>query len=126
MCSGVQSRPVPEDTEDSPSSPAASDAPTVTCSRCDAEWDLAYELDELSAGNRAVEQFAMDHRRHTGHLPDDVSPWVVDCRRCPDGEEFVAERPARRWARTHARHTRHRVTVRHADLEEPTVVGSDG
>jgi hypothetical protein len=97
------------------------DAPTVSCSRCDAEWNLEYELDELQVGNRALERFALDHKRHTGHFPDDVSPWIAACRRCPDGEEFLSERPARRWAETHARHTRHEVTLRHAEAE-PTVV----
>ena len=101
------------------------DVPRVECSRCDAEWDLRYELDELEIGNRAVERFALDHRRHTGHFPDTVTPWIADCRRCPDGEEFLAERPARRWAETHARHTRHGVRIRHADLDEPVVVARE-
>ena len=92
--------------------------PTVSCSRCGSEWDLAYELDELHAGNRAVEQFAMDHHRHTGHYPDDVTPWLVACRECPEREQFLAERPARRFARTHARHTSHTVEV--DDPEETT------
>ncbi|MEF8781185.1 MAG: hypothetical protein V5A46_10950 [Haloferacaceae archaeon] len=87
------------------------DVPTVSCSRCDRQWDLAYELDDLRAGNRALEQFALDHERHTGHYPDDVSPWIVACRRCPDGERFLSERPAHRWATTHARHTRHDVQI---------------
>jgi len=90
----------------------ADGVPTVTCSRCDREWALAFELDVLHAGNRAVEQFALDHERHTGHFPDDVRPWVVDCRRCPDGDGYLAERPARRWAETHARHTGHAVELR--------------
>jgi hypothetical protein len=94
--------------------------PTVVCSRCGREWNLDYELDELQAGNRALEQFALDHERHTGHLPDDVSPWRVTCRRCPSEELFLSERPAHRWAETHARHTRHGVTVEHAD-DETTV-----
>ena len=51
------------------------DLPVVSCSRCDAEWTLEYELEELCAGNQAVEQFALDHARHTGHYPDDVTPW---------------------------------------------------
>jgi len=93
----------------------ADGVPTVSCSRCGREWDLSYELDDLRAGNRAVEQFALDHERHTGHYPDDVTPWVVDCRRCPDGDRFLAERPARRWARTHARHTGHEVRVQDPD-----------
>lgn len=97
------------------------DTPVVACSRCDREWDLAYELDELCAGNQAVEQFAMDHIRHTGHYPDAVTPWIATCRRCPAGEAFLAERPARRWARTHARHARHEVAVEHGDEVAETV-----
>lgn len=85
--------------------------PTVSCTRCDAEWTLDYELDELHAGNSAVEQFALDHQRHTGHFPDDVTPWLADCRRCPDRESYLTEHPARRWARTHARHTGHDVEL---------------
>jgi len=101
------------------------DVPTVTCSRCDREWDLAHELDELEVGNRAVEKFALDHRRHTGHFPDDVTAWTVDCRQCPGGERFLAERPARRWAETHARHTGHALSVRHGDAEETLVERDD-
>ncbi len=93
---------------------AVDDVPTVSCSRCGHEWDLEYELDELAAGNRALERFAMDHERHTGHYPDDVTPWHADCRHCPDERRFLAERPARRFARTHARHTGHAV-----DLSKP-------
>lgn len=111
----------PDDTDAFPSDDV-DDLPEITCSRCDATWCLAYELDELRAGNRAVEQFALDHRRHTGHFPDDVTPWIVDCQRCPDGEEFLSERPARRWAETHARHTRHSVVLDHADQATPTTV----
>ena len=85
--------------------------PTVSCTRCDREWTLDHELDDLHAGNRAVEQFALDHERHTGHFPDDVTPWVVRCRRCPDGDRFLSERPARRWATAHSRHTRHAVRL---------------
>ena len=102
------------------------DAPLVTCSRCDREWDLEYELEELHAGNRALEQFALDHQRHTGHYPDDTSPWLATCRHCPAGEAFLAKRPARRWAQTHARHTRHDVTLEHASTdEEDAVIESD-
>ena len=98
--------------------------PTVACSRCDDEWALAYELDVLRAGNRALDQFALDHERHTGHFPDDVRPWVADCRRCPDREGYLAERPARRWAETHARHTGHAVDLSPpAAGAEPEVVG---
>jgi hypothetical protein len=89
--------------------------PTVSCARCGQTWTLEFELDELQVGNRAVEQFALDHRRHTGHFPDDVSPYVVDCRHCPDEDAFLSETPARRWARTHARHTGHEIT-----LSDPT------
>jgi hypothetical protein len=96
-----------------------SDAPTVSCSRCNREWDLHFEFEELYAGNRAVEQFALDHERHTGHFPDDVTPWVVECRHCPDGDRYLEERPARRWAKTHARHTDHTVEFR-----PPTKQGS--
>ncbi len=100
-------------------------APVVTCSRCDREWELSYELDELHAGNRAVEQFAMDHHRHTGHYPDDVSPWVVQCVHCPMGEEFLAERPARRFANTHARHTTHSLELQGPEEAEPETISSE-
>jgi hypothetical protein len=98
------------------------DTPTVACSRCSREWALDYELDELHAGNQAVEQFALDHERHTGHFPDDVRPWVADCRRCPDGDGYLMERPARRWAETHARHTGHAVELRSPDDGSPDEV----
>jgi hypothetical protein len=103
-------------------------SPTVTCTRCDETWRLAYELDDLEVGNRAVEQFALDHHRHTGHFPDGVTPWLAECQQCPDGEQFLSERPARRWAQAHARHTRHGVSLRHApsDTDEeirPDAVG---
>ena len=101
--------------------PDPGEHPTVTCSRCDRSWDLAYELDELQVGNRAAEQFALDHHRHTGHYPDGVSPWVADCRQCPETEQFLAERPAERFARTHARHTNHDVALRSPD-DESTLV----
>jgi hypothetical protein len=94
------------------------DVPTISCSRCDREWTLDDEYGDLDPGSHAIEQFALDHERHTGHYPDDVSPWMVRCQRCPDGERFLSEGPARRWAETHARHTRHAV-----HLESPT--GSD-
>ncbi|MFB6097150.1 MAG: hypothetical protein ABEJ74_07160 [Haloferacaceae archaeon] len=99
--------------------------PVITCSRCGDEWDLRYELDEMQVGNRAVEQFALDHQRHTGHFPDEVTPWVADCQQCPDGEQFLSERPARRWAETHARHTRHSVDVQHDTQEESITVEPD-
>jgi hypothetical protein len=98
-------------------------APTVSCERCGREWELTYELDELMAGNGAIEQFALDHERHTGHYPDDVSTWRATCRRCPDGVERLSESAARRWARTHARHTRHDVTLRHAESETTLIEG---
>ena len=103
-------------------------APTISCARCDDRWTLDYELDELCAGNRAVEQFALDHKRHTGHFPDDVTPWIVACEQCPDGETFLSERPARRWAEIHARHTRHCVEIRHETEEgvETAVIESSG
>ena len=94
---------------------ASDGVPTVSCSRCGRTWTLDVELAELHAGNRAVEQFAMDHHRHVGHYPDDVRPWIVDCQRCPDGDVYLEERPARRWALTHARHARHEVVVRPPD-----------
>jgi len=94
------------------------DPPTITCSRCDREWRLDYELDDLQAGNRAFERFAMDHHRHTGHYPDGVTPWRIACRQCPEREQFLAERPARRHAQTHARHTRHTVELEAPEREE--------
>lgn len=93
------------------------DTPSVICSRCGRSWELTYELDELQVGNRALERFALDHRRHTGHYPDDVTPWSANCRICPDEELFLAEQPARRWAETHTRHTRHTVELQ-PPLEE--------
>ncbi|MFD1633248.1 hypothetical protein ACOZ4L_08640 [Haloplanus ruber] len=101
------------------------DLPTVTCERCGREWDLSYELDELMAGNRAVEQFALDHERHTGHYPDDVATWRAACRHCPSGVERLSESAARRWAQTHARHTRHEVTLQGADGGTETVSGAE-
>jgi hypothetical protein len=120
MYRGPVVSPVTEDTP--PTTPDdVDDVPTVRCSRCDREWRLDYELDEMQVGNQAVEQFALDHHRHTGHFPDDVTPWVVECRRCPDGETFLSEQPARRWANTHARHTGHAVAIE-APLSEDTAV----
>lgn len=109
---------------DEPDDSGYDNVPTITCTRCAREWDLSYELDDLQVGNQSVEQFALDHMRHTGHFPDSVTPWVARCRQCPDGDEFLSERPARRWAETHARHTRHTVTIDHAD-EETTVVAPE-
>lgn len=113
----AQLRPVTDD----PSAPDDSGVPTVSCTRCGRDWDLDHELDDLRAGNRAVEQFALDHERHTGHFPDDVTPWIVRCRRCPDGEQFLSERPARRWATAHARHTHHPVHLEAPDDTTDTV-----
>ena len=87
------------------------EAPTVSCERCGREWSLDREVADIPPGGHAVEQFALDHERHTGHYPDDVNPWTARCERCPGGERFLAERPARRWAQTHARHTRHAVRL---------------
>lgn len=109
------------DGDDGPPS-EVDDTPTVSCSRCDREWDLAYELDDLGVGNQAVEQFALDHKRHTGHFPDGVETWRADCRHCPERSEHLGERGAFRWAETHARHTRHAVVVHHATGEETTLV----
>ncbi len=102
--------------------PDIDDVPRVSCSRCGRTWDLAYELDELAVGNRALERFALDHRRHTGHFPDDVTPWLVECRRCPDEDAFLSEGPARRFAATHARHTRHALDVYPPGSDEPDPV----
>ena len=85
--------------------------PTVSCATCGQKWNLRYELDELMVGNQAVEQFALDHHRHTGHFPDDVTPWIASCRQCPAEEQYLTERPARRFAQTHARHTSHTVVL---------------
>jgi hypothetical protein len=110
-----------ETAEDGP----ADGVPTLTCSRCNRSWELAYELDELQVGNRAAEQFALDHHRHTGHYPDDVTPWVADCRQCPETEPFLAERPAERFAETHARHTGHAVDLQSPDDETSVVRHGD-
>ena len=104
----------PDDTDQQlPTAEPVDDTPTISCSRCDKTWELTYELETLYAGNQAFEQFALDHKRHTGHFPDDVSPWIVDCQQCPDQDGYLDERPARRWAETHARHTTHPVSLRH-------------
>jgi hypothetical protein len=132
----LEDRRVPEDSDpdDSlptepatgrPPSEVVDDTPTVTCTRCDRTWDLGYELDELSVGNQAVEQFALDHRRHTGHFPDGVATWRAECRRCPEGSEHLAEHGARRWAETHARHTRHEVALHHTETETTVVEADD-
>jgi hypothetical protein len=111
-----------EDTSDRSHADAGpvDDSPTITCRRCDREWDLE---DELSAvGNQAFEQFALDHRRHTGHFPDGIETWRVSCRHCPEEAERLEETAARRWAETHARHTRHTVALVHSSLEEPRLI----
>jgi hypothetical protein len=111
---------------DAPSEPLdaddVDDVPTVSCSRCGREWDLAYELDELVVGNQAVEQFALDHKRHTGHFPDDAATWLARCRHCPEEAERLGRDAARRWAETHARHTRHSVAVTHGTDGEGVLV----
>ena len=98
------------------------DTPTVSCERCDREWDLAYELDDMGVGNQAVEQFALDHQRHTGHFPDGVATWRATCRNCPEMVERLSEHGVDRWARTHVRHTRHRVELHHATDDETTII----
>jgi hypothetical protein len=103
----------------------ADNTPTVTCSQCDRTWALAYELDALYAGNQAFEQFALDHKRHTGHFPDDVTPWIADCDRCPATEQHLDEEPARRWAETHARHTTHPVSLTHKPSDVAVTVAAD-
>lgn len=112
-----------DDFDTRPPNEDVDDAPSVSCTTCDHEWTLEYELDEMQLGNQSFEQFALDHMRHTGHFPDDVRPWVADCRQCREGEQFLSESPARRWAKTHARHTRHSVFLRHEETE--TVVEGD-
>jgi hypothetical protein len=74
-----------------------SGVPTVACTRCGRDWNLDFEVEDLHAGNRAVVQFALDHEQHTGHFPD--------------GEQYLEERPARRWAKVYTRHTDHTVAV---------------
>ncbi|WP_158056381.1 hypothetical protein [Halorussus halophilus] len=109
---------------DDPTEPEDFDAPTVTCTRCDCEWDLSKEFEELGVGNHAVEQFALDHNRHTGHFPDDITTWRAACRHCPEEVERLAQDAVTRWAETHARHTRHSIEIRHARSDEVTVVDS--
>ena len=104
---------------------AADNTPTVTCSQCDRTWELEYELDSLYAGNQAFEQFALDHKRHTGHFPDDVTPWIADCNRCPAAERYLDEGPARRWAETHARHTSHPVGLTHTPSDVAVTVTAE-
>lgn len=101
---------------------AVDDVPTIACERCGREWRLAYELDEMGVGNQAIEQFALDHHRHTGHFPDGISTWQAVCRQCPEEVQRLDEHAAHRWAETHARHTRHSVAIEHADVDDPTVI----
>lgn len=115
----------PDDTNREPTVDAVDDTPTISCSRCDRTWELTYELETLYAGNQAFEQFALDHKRHTGHFPDDISPWIVDCQQCRDEDAYLDERPAKRWAETHARHTDHPVHIRHAAGDVDRVVTPD-
>jgi len=105
------------DADSGPEDPT--NAPTITCRRCDREWDLGAELDTV--GNQAFEQFALDHKRHTGHFPDGIETWRAVCRHCPERAERLAEGAARRWATTHVRHTSHDVTLRHADGTETLI-----
>jgi len=100
------------------------DPPTISCSQCNRTWTLEYELEELHAGNSALEQFAMDHQRHTGHFPDDVMPFIADCTQCPTTEQYLSHRPAERFAETHARHTGHTVTLDGTE-ESDTISGTD-
>lgn len=115
---------VVSDPDDSPSIDAE-EPPTVTCKRCDREWDLSKEFDELGVGNHAVEQFALDHQRHAGHFPDGIETWRAKCRNCPEEVERLTRDAATRWAETHARHTRHRVELLHARSDERTIVGDE-
>ena len=96
--------------------------PTISCQRCGRTWDLGFELDVLNVGNQAVEQFALDHKRHTGHFPDEISTWITRCRNCPDGDTFLSRSMAERWAETHGRHTTHEVQIDHESLETPVIV----
>jgi hypothetical protein len=105
---------------DDPMSDAGENVPTVTCERCGREWDLEYELEDMAVGNQAIEQFALDHQRHTGHFPDGLVVWQADCRHCPESVQRLDERGARRWAKTHARHTSHEVALV-GDEEQETI-----
>lgn len=108
-----------------PSDADVDDTPTVSCTRCGREWDVSYELDALNSGNRALEQFALDHKRHTGHFPDGVETWRANCLRCPQGVERLSESAVFRWGRTHARHTRHEVEIHHATNDETSLIDSE-
>lgn len=125
MDSNDQSEPVSENTRPERQPPrGAEPAPTISCSTCGETWTLSYELDELHAGNRALEQFALDHFRHTGHYPDDVTPWTASCQQCPAEERYLERRPAQRFGETHARHTRHSVVVE-SPTNEPHEIDPD-
>lgn len=112
----------PFDGIDDPADIDEFDAPTVNCTRCDCKWDLTQEFEELGVGNHAIEQFALDHKRHTGHFPDDITTWHATCRHCPEEVERLAQDATARWAETHARHTRHSIEIRHARSDETTIV----
>lgn len=117
---------MPDHTDDpTPTGDGFEDAPTITCQRCDRSWDLSQEFEELGVGNHAVEQFALDHKRHTGHFPDGVETWRAACRNCPEAAERLSKDAATRWSETHARHTRHRVELHHARSDETTVIDAE-
>ncbi|QSG07670.1 Uncharacterized protein HSR122_0256 [Halapricum desulfuricans] len=111
--------------DDAPGNDAIDDTPTISCERCGRSWDLAYELDELAVGNQAVQQFALDHHRHTGHFPDGISTWQASCRQCPETVERLEESAARRWAETHARHTRHSVAIERGEQKVDVVTAPE-
>lgn len=48
--------------------------------------DDGHVLEWEATADGAVEQFALDHKRHTGHFPDDLIPRLVECQQYPDGE----------------------------------------
>ncbi|MUV89784.1 hypothetical protein GJ629_07645 [Halapricum sp. CBA1109] len=117
---------MPDDSDDPTGVPdSVDDTPIISCERCGREWDLAYELDEMAVGNQAVQQFALDHHRHTGHFPDGVETWQAVCRHCPEEIQRLESSAARRWAETHARHTTHSVSLVDTD-GETTVVDPPG
>lgn len=111
--------------DDNPASTDDFDAPTISCQRCDREWDLSTEFEKLGVGNHAVEQFALDHQRHTGHFPDGIATWRAICRNCPEEAERLSNDGVTRWAETHVRHTRHAVEIHHARSDETTLVESE-
>jgi len=111
--------------DDAPGPDEIDDTPTITCERCDRAWDLEYELTELAVGNQAIQQFALDHHRHTGHYPDGIATWQASCRQCPETVERLEESAAKRWAETHARHTRHSVAIEHGEDEQTVVTAPE-